>query len=174
MASVATCYNTSWEWYSLDMCVKPDAAATSTIPAIAAATSATSSESATVSGGAIAGAVIGSVFGLGIIAVVSVYLFWFRPKQQKKKRGELIEAQRDAVNATASQMSGHLFAAAPKDAHGKVHEMHQLPSELSSPTNTAELPSAVVSEAPGDGGGFELHEDSHVVELPGDHHYRSS
>lgn len=55
-------------------------------------------------------------------------------------------------------------------------EMQHMPSELSSPTEGAELPETVsgIAEVPGDKGGFELPPESHPVELPGDHEYRSS
>lgn len=97
---------------------------------------------------------------------MSAYFFWFRPKQQRQKKGEQLEAQRDAV-----------AEAGGKDVAGrqdKPYEMHNLPSELLSPTETVELSSAHISEAPGDKGGFELPQESHPVELPGDHEYRSS
>lgn len=109
---------------------------------------------------------MGSVCGLGIIAAVSAYFFWFRPKQQKKKKGEQLEAQREAEAATGAKSAGQ--------QQDKLHEMHQLPPELLSPTDTVELSSAHIFEAPGDKGGFELPEESQPVELPGDHEYRSS
>lgn len=64
-----------------------------------------------------------------------------------------------------------------RDAAGqKPSDMQQLPTELVSPVDTTELPSAVsdVAEAPGDKGGIELHPESYPIELPGDQEYRSS
>lgn len=120
-----------------------------------------SSNSEEMSGGDIAGAVVGSVCGLGIIAAVSAYFFWFRPKQQEMKRKELYETRLNADAANDPQ---------------KPTEMRQQPPELPSPNNTAELPNAVLgmAEVSGDKGGFELHPESHAVELPGDQEYRSS
>lgn len=128
------------------------------------------------SGGDIAGAVVGSVCGLGIIAAVSVYLFWFRPKQQQMKKKEQDETGLTSDAANEAQIPKAQLYSAFKTAPHKALEMQRLPNELSSPTDTAEMPSAVsnIPEVPGDRGGYELHPESHAVELPGDQEYRSS
>lgn len=180
IASVATCYNTSWIYYSIDECSR-DAASTSATDSSSTATSSATSSSASgnVSGGAIAGAVVGSVCGLAIIGAVSAYIFWFRPKQQEKKKKEQDEiglASGAAVGTQMTEKLEHYDDANFRSGQQRPSELQQLPPELSSATDTAELPSAVsdVAEAPGDEGGFELGPESNPVELPGDHEYRSS
>lgn len=123
---------------------------------------------------------MGSVCGLGIIAAVSAYFFWFRPMQQEKKKKEQDEIGLTQVAANGAQATekGDDFAFFNSEDR-KLSETQQSPTELSSPIDTAELPSAVsavsdIAEVPGDKGGFELHPESYPVELPGDHEYRSS
>lgn len=176
VASIATCYNTSWAYYSIDMCSKAAATSTSSSSTATSTASSGSSSEEGMSGGDMAGAVVGSVCGLGVIAAVSVYLFWVRPKQQRKRKLEQDETglTSDAANG-AQDSKDQRYTASENEPH-KAVEMQQLPGELSSPTDTTELPSAVsdVLEVSGDRGGFELHPESHAVELPGDHEYRSS
>ncbi|KAJ4414018.1 hypothetical protein N0V82_008188 [Gnomoniopsis sp. IMI 355080] len=128
-----------------------------------------SSNSGGLSGGDIAGTVVGSVCGLGIIAAVSAYFFWFRPRQQAMRRKEQDEARLTSDAANEAQD--------PKNSPYKPIEMMQQPPELPSPDMATELPNGIsgIVEVPGGWkGGFELHPESHAVELPGDQDYRSS
>lgn len=122
---------------------------------------------------------MGSVCGLGIIAAVSVYVFWFRPKQQREKKREdkeQDEAGLTTISATATPDVEKSQMADLKSDKQRPIEMQHMPSELSSPIEGAELPDARsnMAEVPGDKGGFELPPESNPVELPGDHEYRSS
>lgn len=124
---------------------------------------------------------MGSVCGLGIIAVVSVYLFWFRPKQQGERKDgkEQDETGLTTISANDPQMPDiekSYEVDIKYDLQQKPIEMQHMPSELSSPIEGAELPEngSGIAEVPGDKGGFELPPESHPVELPGDHEYQSS
>lgn len=182
VADIATCYNTSWAYYSIDMCSRAAATSTSSSSSSTSTSSAsTSSASEGVSGGAIAGAVVGSVCGLGIIASVSVYLFWFRPKQKREKRKKEIEQDETRLTTTSANdpRTPDIEKSHEVDIKTDLQrpiEMQHMPSELSSPTEGAELPDSVpgIAEVPGDKGGSELPPESYPVELPGDHEYRSS
>lgn len=177
MASIGTCYNTSWVYYSIDGCVQSTAtsATTATSSTSSSSSSSTASSSPAVSGGEIAGAVVGSVCGLGVIVAVSAYLLWFRPRQQDKKKTARQAALEHGPPGTAAP--AYEAGAGAGAAAGGAKAARTLPSELSSPTETAELPSAVgvAAEVPGDKpAGVELSNESPPVELPGDHEYRSS
>lgn len=122
---------------------------------------------------------MGSVCGLGIIAAVSVYLFWFRPKQQREKKREEREQDETGLTTISGTETPDMEKSQIVDFRSDLQkpiEMQHMPSELSSPTEGAELPDARsgIAEVPGDKGGFELPPESHPVELPGDHEYRSS
>ncbi|KUI55327.1 hypothetical protein VP1G_02670 [Cytospora mali] len=158
---ISKCYNTSWAYYSIDQCTP--LASGSSVPS-SSTTSDASSSNITISGGDIAGAVVGSVCGLGIIAAVCTYLFWFRPKQKDKERRERADAENRAA-------AGMVFRTDPS----KAYEMHQQPPELYSPNVNTELPTESFSEAPGNEGGVEVDNDTYrAAELPGDHPYQSS
>lgn len=170
VASIGTCYNTSWIYYSIDECssVTTAAAAATLSPA------SNSSSSGGVSTGVIAGAVVACVLGLGIIAALCTYFFWFRPEQQAKKNQIPEQVEAAAVETQTSEEAQEAADAALKDDHSEPVEMHQLPSELHSPMETMELASATLSEAPGDGGGYELSPETPPVELPGGYEYRGT
>ncbi|KAI3392476.1 hypothetical protein diail_5668 [Diaporthe ilicicola] len=170
IAYISRCYNTSWVYYSIDGCTPVTTTATSLLTSSTSSTSSASSASSTsiatysvVSGGAIAGAVVGSVCGLGVIAAVSAYFFWFRPKQREKKRREIEESGvKDAAGAARrkdeEEGKAHLIS-----MHGSAQQSHEMQS----------VPD--VFEAPGDNRAAEIGNDGEVpVELPGDHDYTSS
>ncbi|KAK7724179.1 hypothetical protein SLS64_000513 [Diaporthe eres] len=129
--------------------------------------SAAAATSHRVSDGAIAGAVVGSVCGLGIIAAVSVYFFWFRPTQRERKRRLRREIEESGLRDAAG--GGAAGARRMEDEEDKgylinMHESHQRSHELQS------MPDVV--EAPGDNRANEMGNDGEVpVELPGDHQY---
>ncbi|ROW03744.1 hypothetical protein VMCG_05373 [Cytospora schulzeri] len=120
-----------------------------------------SSDDNTISGGAIAGTIVGSVCGLGMIAAVCVYLFWFRPRQKEKEKKEEEDAENKAKKREESKVD-----------IAKLHELQQQPPELQSPERITELPIEGIFEAPGDRGGVEVDNDAQQpAELPGDHVY---
>ncbi|KAG8160193.1 hypothetical protein KVR01_009729 [Diaporthe batatas] len=175
---LSRCYNTSWIYYSIDGCTPlgsgdTSSGASTTLPtsSTAAASDTSSAPAATtshrVSDGAIAGAVVGSVCGLGIIAAVCVYFFWFRPKQRERKRElkrEIEESgMRDAAGAGSAgagrkeEEDGEAYLINMRESQQQSHEMQAMPD---------------VFEAPGDNRANEMGVDGEVpVELPGDHQY---
>jgi hypothetical protein len=144
--------------------------ATSSTASASSATSASAAAAITtsyrVSDGAIAGAVVGSVCGLGIIAAVSAYFFWFRPKQRERKRElkrEIEESgMRDAAGAGSAgarkeEEDGKAYLISMRESRQQSHEMQAMQD---------------VHEAPGDNRANEMGNDGEVpVELPGDHQY---
>lgn len=151
----------------------------------AGGSSSSSSSGSSIAASAIAGAVVGCVLGLGTIAAVCTYLFWFRPSQQAKRREareqqeqkEQQEQQRTGGRAGEAEElpGGQKRDRRDSDSPGgaaKAIEMHQLPPELPSPAPPPppELGgAAAAAEAPGDGGGLELGPaEPRPVELPGD------
>lgn len=134
---------------------------------------------------------VGCVVGLGAIAALCLYFFWFRPRQRRAARQREIEEHSDsaglfskahmAVQVGDMQEKGDDFF--QRGGPAPAVEMHQLPPELLTPLDRPELASgaAAVPEAPGSaaGGGHELgattrSEQAAPVELPGDHEYQSS
>ncbi|ROW04145.1 hypothetical protein VSDG_00956 [Cytospora chrysosperma] len=123
------------------------------------------------SGGAMAGAIVGSVCGLGIIAAVCLYLFWFRPRQKEKDK----KGKEDSENKAAAEAEAKRREEVSKAELAKPHELQQQPPELHSPDGIMELPIEGIFEAPGDRGGVEVDNAAQLpVELPGDHMYWSS
>ncbi|KAF4538207.1 uncharacterized protein LTHEOB_10977 [Lasiodiplodia theobromae] len=83
VAELATCYNTSWVYYSIDQCISPkDIASTtsSSSTSTASSSSSASGNSSSSSTGAIAGGVVGGVAGLALIAGA---LFYFLRKRRQ-------------------------------------------------------------------------------------------
>ncbi|KAJ0124996.1 hypothetical protein J7T55_006339 [Diaporthe amygdali] len=165
---ISRCYNTSWVYYSIDMCTSvttSDASsATSTSSSTSSASSTSIATSNGVSGGAIAGAVVGSVCGLGIIAAVCVYFFWFRPKQRERKRREIEESgMKDGGGASSTgamrkeEEDGEAYLISMHQSQQRPHELQSMPD---------------VFEAPGDIHATELDNGEPPVELPGDHEYQ--
>lgn len=170
IAYISRCYNTSWAYYSIDQCTPVTSGSSPSTSSTSASTSDTSSTDNGISGGAIAGAIVGSVCGLGIIAAVCVYLFWFRPKQKEKEKKEREDAESRAAAEVEAKKREEESKAGPKP-----HELQQQPPELQSPERVTELPIDGVFEAPGDGGGVEVDNDAQLpAELPGDQVYWSS
>ncbi|KAI8938900.1 hypothetical protein NX059_004757 [Plenodomus lindquistii] len=106
-ASLATpiaCYNSTYVYYSIDMCL-PGGAQASSVPTPSPSTTPTSSGP---SAGAIAGSVVGGVVGLGII--IAIILFVVLKKKKKAKE----------------------LAAAPHESGGAevLPQYHQMPHEI--------------------------------------------
>lgn len=165
------------------MCTTTTASSTTAAATSTSASSASSSSSAEATT-AIAGAVVGCVVGLGAIAAVCLYFFWFRPRQQRATRQKEIEEQSQTGSAFSKAQAVQVGGMQEKgDDSGGVDkpaaaEMRQLPPEMLGHFDRPELESGTptVSEAPGSPGGYELGTESGPapVELPGDHEYRGS
>lgn len=162
-AYISRCYNTSWAYYSIDQCAPVTSGPSSSTPPTPVTTSDTTSALNAVSGGAIAGAVVGSVCGLGIIAAVCVYLFWFRPKQKKENDKKERHGPENRTAAETESMSREGKSMAGTELHG----LRQQPPEPQSVESAKGLPVEGVFEAPGDGGGVEVDNDAQLpAELP--------
>ncbi|POS69596.1 hypothetical protein DHEL01_v212011 [Diaporthe helianthi] len=183
---ISRCYNTSWVYYSIDMCTplsssdissttstalstSSEATASATTSAAAAGAAAAVTTSHRVSDGAIAGAVVGSVCGLGIIAAVCVYFFWFRPKQRDRKRELKREIEESGMRDTAGAASAGLGARRKDEEDPEARLINMRESQQQSHEMQA-MPD--VFEAPGDNRANEMGNDGELpVELPGNHQY---
>lgn len=167
---LSRCYNTSWIYYSIDMCTPLSSGGSSSSTSTALPTSESSAAAATshrVSDAAIVGAVVGSVCGLGIIAAVCVYFFWFRPKQRERKRELKREIEESGMRAAAG--AGSAGARRKEEEDGEAYLINMRESRQQSHEMQA-MPDVV--EAPGDNRANEMDNDGEVpVELPGDDHY---
>lgn len=83
LAELATCYNASWVYYSIDMCTLPMPGSTSTSTSSAAAATVTVSASSSSSNhtGAIVGGIVGGVGGLALILGLAWWLLWSRRRR---------------------------------------------------------------------------------------------
>ncbi|KAL1849918.1 hypothetical protein Daus18300_013113 [Diaporthe australafricana] len=150
-----------------DGCARDTSSSSTSTTSLTSSTSSASSAavatSSGVSGGAIAGAVVGSVCGLGIIAAVSAYFFWFRPKQRERKRREIEESGMKDASAAArkkDEEEGNAYLISMQESRQQSHELQSMPEMF---------------EAPGDNRAAEIGNDGEVpVELPGDHHYNGN
>lgn len=79
-AEVGRCYNTSWEYYSIDACIKPESLPSSTDLALSTSTG---SSNENLPAGTIAGAVVGAVAGLGVLLGALVYVYCFRRRRNR-------------------------------------------------------------------------------------------
>lgn len=78
-AEVGRCYNTSWEYYSIDNCIKPELLASSSTVLPSSTSTSASNESPPTS--TIVGAVLGGIAGLSILVGALVYGFCFRRRR---------------------------------------------------------------------------------------------
>lgn len=87
VAELATCYNTSWVYYSIDQCTSPKdiTSTTSSSSTSTASSSSSASSDSSSSAGAIAGGVVGGVAGLAFIA--GALFYFLRKKKQAKASG---------------------------------------------------------------------------------------
>lgn len=170
---LSRCYNTSWVYYSIDGCTPVGSSGGSSSTSTTLPTSSTAAADAAVttshrvSDGAIVGAVVGSVCGLGIIAAVCAYFFWFRPKQRERKRELKREIEESGLRGAAG--TGSAGARRKEEEDGEAHLINMRESRQQSHEMHA---MSDVAEAPGDNRANEMDNDGEVpVELPGDHQY---
>lgn len=85
VAELATCYNASWVYYSIDMCTLPLPGST-TSPAVAAATVTVTASSSSNHTGAIVGGIVGGVAGVALILGLGWWLLWSRRRRRRQKQ----------------------------------------------------------------------------------------
>ncbi|OCL05611.1 hypothetical protein AOQ84DRAFT_355893 [Glonium stellatum] len=114
-AEIATCYNASWVYYSIDACIPPGSSSTASSNPTSSSTPQSHHSNHT---GAIAGGVVGGVVGLAILVGIAIFFFVRRRRRQRQQPDDPHEMP---------------------DAH--VPEMHakEAEPELPAPQGTAEL-----------------------------------
>jgi hypothetical protein len=108
-ANIATCYNSSWVYYSIDSCTSPSSSPTS---------SSTSQSHHSNHTGAIVGGVVAGVAGVAVLVGIAIFFFVRRRRRQRQQPHELQELP---------------------DAHVSEMYAKQAEPELPAPQGTAEL-----------------------------------
>ncbi|KAI0799511.1 hypothetical protein GGR55DRAFT_476789 [Xylaria sp. FL0064] len=132
LAEPAVCYNSTWIYFSVDVCSPPSSISqslsTSTLATSASSTTSTTTPttapehtSSGVNVGAVVGGTISGVFVLALVVGAGLYFFWFRPKHQR----QLAEMPANSVTAT----SGNNEAYAMSDTHVKDNPYTELPDD---------------------------------------------
>ncbi|KAJ9132069.1 hypothetical protein NKR23_g11428 [Pleurostoma richardsiae] len=151
IASLGTCYNTSWQYYSIDGCTMP-----SLVPTTSAVnplpTSDTGRSSNSTNLGAIVGGVVGGVAFVAAIIAGAVFSLWLRPRRKGKHVAEA---------AAAAEAAFTVPPAGDKPPVEEVPGHHHQPQELSG-NYVVEAPSPY----------YDQHElvGSDPAELPGQHY----
>ncbi|KAH8697275.1 hypothetical protein BGW36DRAFT_378354 [Talaromyces proteolyticus] len=123
LAQIATCYNSSWVYFSIDNCQAPvsstvGASSTATAPATSSTNSSSGGSSTNV--GAIVGGVVGGVVGLGLIALAGWFL-WLRQRPRRANASQYCETADFKTDDTKNDSSGG--GAVAVSPFKKVHEL---------------------------------------------------
>ena len=122
-AELATCYNSTWKYYSIDGCTNPSLLSTTVTSATATAIAQSKPHLAP---GAIAGAAIGSVIGAAVLLTAVLYMLW----RWRRRPGRLESLPN--INISEPLMM-------EKDSNPAAHELasRDAPAELFSGTDVA-------------------------------------
>ncbi|KAI1364704.1 hypothetical protein F5Y08DRAFT_204291 [Xylaria arbuscula] len=148
IAEPSVCYNTTWTYFSVDLCSKQMSSSTTTLPFTSTSTSSSATSTATsptatpesnhLNVGAVVGGTISGVFVVSLLVGAGVYLFWFRPKQQR----QLAELPANSVTSPGGNGEAYVM----KDYHGKMSSYKPLPGE---PQPVYELSPQYIAEVHG-------------------------
>ena len=81
-ASIATCYNSSWVYYSIDACIPPSSSSSASSSPTSSSTPQNHHSNHT---GAIVGGVVGGIAGVAILVGIAIFLFVRRRRQQRQQ-----------------------------------------------------------------------------------------
>ena len=81
-ANIATCYNSSWVYYSIDACIPPSSSSSASSSPTSSSTPQSHHSNHT---GAIVGGVIGGVAGVAILVGIAILFFVRRRRQQRQQ-----------------------------------------------------------------------------------------
>ncbi|KAI1771014.1 acyl-CoA N-acyltransferase [Hypoxylon cercidicola] len=100
-ASQGKCYNSSWQYYSVDLCTPLLPSSSSTLPSTSDVTQIPSQIAAPPNDVNVAAVAGGSVAGsLGMVAIVAAaaYYLWWRPKMRKSQPAQNDDTERDKAS----------------------------------------------------------------------------
>jgi len=108
-AQPAVCYNSTWQYYSVDLCTPP-----SLIPTSATASPLATGTAATNTGGGNVGAIVGGVVGgVVFLAAVGTAALWFLSIRPKRRRRQAEEEAAAAAAAAAAEEQERKWKAPP-------------------------------------------------------------
>lgn len=146
-AQIAECYNSSFVYYSIDVCIPPDRISSSSL-SVTPSSSPSSGEASKLrkhNTGAIAGGVVGGVCGLALIAA-AVFLLLRRKRKPYQQPPEVLSDERREAGGSAITEMPH------EDPKQEMDSENIAPQELGNKPSVeiqpAELPGNDVAQHP--------------------------
>lgn len=127
-AQIATCYNASWVYYSVDACTPPQSSSISRDPTRATSTPSTSSSAANTPHKSHTGAIVGGVVGgVGGLALIGLALFFVHRRRRSKKKA--LE-QPPAVPQPPEAPGNNINELPPQDVKPEIYTQEAKPQEI--------------------------------------------
>jgi len=127
-AQLATCYNASWVYYSVDACTPPQSSSISRDPTRATSSPSASSNAANTSSKSNTGAIVGGVVGgVGGLALIGLALFFVHRRRRNKKKA--LE-QPPAVPQPPEAHGNNINELPPQDIKPEIYTSEAKPQEI--------------------------------------------